>query len=47
MLTQRLYIDFLLNIPRNYKRTHLAVHLPEVSHDQVHRLLRDNTFSAG
>jgi len=46
MLTQRTYIDFLLNTPRNYTGTHLAAHLSEVSHDQVYRFLRDNTFSA-
>ena len=46
MLTQRTYIDFLLNTPRNYAGTHLAAHVPAVSHDQVYRFLRDNTFSA-
>ena len=47
MLSQRNYIDFLLNTPRSYTGTHLAAHLPEVSHDQVYRFLRDNTFSTG
>ena len=46
MLTQAKYIDFLLSTPRNYTGTHLAAHLPEVSHDQVNRFLRDSTFSA-
>ena len=46
MLTQAKYIDFLLRTPRNYTGTHLAAHLPEVSHDQVNRFLRDSTFSA-
>ena len=46
MLTQAKYIDFLLPTPRNYTGTHLAAHLPEVSHDQVNRFLRDSPFSA-
>ncbi|MGI4873040.1 MAG: hypothetical protein ACRYFX_17915 [Janthinobacterium lividum] len=46
MLTQSTYIDFLLNTPRNYTGTHLAAHLPEVSHDQVYRFLRDNDFTS-
>ena len=46
MLTQAKYIDFLLSTPRNYTGTHLAAHLPEVSHDQVNRFLRDSAFSA-
>ncbi len=46
MLTQSTYINFLLNTPRNYTGTHLAAHLPQVSHDQAHRFLRDNTFSS-
>ncbi|AMR27580.1 hypothetical protein A0257_11045 [Hymenobacter psoromatis] len=46
MLTQAKYIDFLLNTPRNYTGTHLAAHLPGVSHDQVYRFLRDNTVSS-
>lgn len=46
MLTQRTYIDFLLNTPRNYTGTHLAAHLPDVSHDQVNRFLRDSAFSS-
>lgn len=31
MLTQRTYIDFLLNTTRNYTGTHLAAHLPEIA----------------
>lgn len=46
MLTQRTYIDFLLDTTRKYTGTHLAAHLPEVSHDQVNRFLRDRTFSS-
>lgn len=46
MLTQRTYIDFLLNTTRNYTGTHLAAHLPEVSHDQVNRFLRNSAFSS-
>ena len=46
MLAQSKYIDFLLNTPRNYTGTHLAAHLPDVSHDQVYRFLRDNSFSS-
>ncbi len=46
MLTQRTYTDFLLNTPRNCTGTRLAAQLPTVSHDQVHRFLRDNTFSS-
>ncbi len=46
MLSQRTYIDFLLNTPRNYTGTHLAEHLPNVSHDQVNRFLRDSRFSS-
>ena len=46
MLTQAKYIDFLLSTPRNYTGTHLAAHLPEVSHDQVTRFLRDSAFSS-
>lgn len=45
MLTQAKYIDFLLSTPTNYTGTHLAAHLPGVSHDQVNRFLRDNSFS--
>ena len=40
MLTQRTYIEYLLSTPRNYTCTHLAAHLPDVSHDQVNRFLR-------
>ena len=46
MLTQAKYIDFLLSTPTNYTGTHLAAHLPGVSHDQVNRFLRDSTFSS-
>jgi len=35
----------LLNTKRDYTGTHLAAHLPEVSHDQVNRFLRNSTFS--
>lgn len=45
MLTQAKYIDFLLSTPHNYTGTHLAAHLPGVSHNQVNRFLRDNSFS--
>ena len=44
MLTQRTYIDYLLSTPRNYTCTHLAAHLPAVSHDQVNRFLRKKTL---
>ena len=40
MLTQRTYIEYLLSTPRNYTCTHLAAHLPDVSHDQMNRFLR-------
>ena len=40
MLTQTTYIDYLLSTPRNDTCTHLAAHLPDVSHDQVNRFLR-------
>ena len=46
MITQAKYIDYLLSTPRNYTCTHLAAHLPGVSHDEVNRFLRDSTFSA-
>ena len=46
MLTQTKYIDYLLSTPRNYTCTHLAAHLPDVSHDQVNRFLRDSAFSS-
>lgn len=46
MITQSKYIDYLLNTPRNYTCTNLAAHLPDVSHDQVNRFLRDNQFSS-
>ena len=40
MLTQTTYIEYLLSTPTNYTCTHLAAHLPDVSHDQVNRFLR-------
>lgn len=46
MLTQAKYIDYLLSTPRNYTCTHLAAHLPGVSHDEVNRFLRNSSFSA-
>jgi len=46
MITQSNYIDYLLSTPKNYTCTHLAAHLPDVSHDQVNRFLRDNKFSS-
>ena len=46
MFTQEKYIDYLLSTSRNYTCTHLAAHLPEVSHDQVNRFLRDSSFSS-
>ncbi len=33
MLTQAVYIEYLLRTPRNYNCTHLADHLPAVSCD--------------
>jgi len=45
MLTQSTYIEYLLSTPRNYTCTHLAEHLPQVSHDQVNRFLRRSSFS--
>jgi len=45
MVTQATYIEYLLSTPRNYTCTHLAEHLPQVSHDQVNRFLRRNSFS--
>ena len=44
MLTQTTYIEYLLSTPTNYTCTHLAVHLPDVSHDQVNRFLRMSTL---
>ena len=46
MLTQRTYIEYLLSTPRNYTCTHLAAHLPDVSHDQVNRFLRTSELPA-
>ena len=46
MLTQTTYIEYLLNTPTNYTGTHLAAHLPDVSHDQVNRFLRMSTLTA-
>ena len=40
MLTQTTYIEYLLSTPNNHTCTHLANHLPDVSHDQVNRFLR-------
>lgn len=40
MMTQATYIEYLLSTPRNYTCTHLADHLPQVSHDQVNRFFR-------
>ena len=42
MLTQTAYIEYLLSTPTNYTCTHLAAHLPGVSHDQVNRFLRNS-----
>ena len=44
MLTQTKCIGFLLSTPRNYTGTHVAARLPEVSHDQVDRGLRDSAL---
>ena len=44
MLTQTAYIEYLLITPTNYTCTHLAAHLPDVSHDQVNRFLRTITL---
>ncbi|WP_235726976.1 IS701 family transposase [Hymenobacter siberiensis] len=44
MLTQTAYIEYLLSTPTNYTCTHLAAHLPDVSHDQVNRFLRMSTL---
>ena len=46
MITQSKHLDYLLSTPKNYTCTHLAAHLPDVSHDQVNRFMRDNTFSS-
>ena len=45
MLTQTTCIEYLLSTPTNYTCTHLAAHLPEVSHDHVNRFLRTSTLS--
>ena len=42
MLTQTAYIEYLLSTPTNYTCTHLAAHLPDASHDQVNRSLRNS-----
>ena len=42
MLTQTVYIEYLLSTPTNYTCTHLAAHLSDVSHDQVNRFLRNS-----
>ena len=44
MLTQTTYIEYLLSTPTNYTCTHLAAHLPDVSHDWVNRFLRTSTL---
>ena len=44
MLTQTAYIEYLLSTPTSYTCTHLAAHLPDVSHDQVNRFLRTSTL---
>ena len=44
MLTQTAYIEYLLSTPTNYTCTHLAAHLPDISHDQVNRFLRTSTL---
>ena len=44
MLTQTTYIEYLLSTPNNYTCTHLAVHLPDASHDQVNRFLHASTL---
>ena len=46
MLTQAVYIEYLLRTSHNYTCTHLADHLPAVSYDQVNRFLRNSCFSA-
>ena len=35
VLTQTTYIEYLPSTPTNYMCTHLAAHLPDVSHDQA------------
>ena len=42
MLTQTAYIEYLLSMPTNYTCTHLVAHLPDASHDQVNRFLRNS-----
>ena len=42
MLTQTAYIEYLLSTPTNYTCTLLAAHLPDASHDQVNRFLRNS-----
>ena len=44
MLAQTTYIEYLLSTPTNYSCTHLAAHLPDVSHDPANRLLRTSTL---
>ncbi len=46
MLTQTKYIEYPLSTPQNYTCTHLADHLPAVSHDQVNRFLRTRELPA-
>jgi len=45
MLKQATCTEYLLSTPRNHTCTHLADHLPAVSHDQVNRFLRNGSFS--
>ena len=42
LLTQTTHINYLLSPPRNYTGTHLAAHLPVVSHDQINRFLQSS-----
>ena len=44
LLTQTTYIEYLLSTSTNYTCTHLAAHLPDMSHDQVNRFLRTSTL---
>ena len=44
MLTQATYIEYLLSRSPNCTCTHLADHLPGVSHDQANRFMRNSSF---
>lgn len=44
MATQATYIEYLLKTSHNYTCTHLAQHLPQVSHDHINRFLRRSSF---